>query len=131
VRGNWGEAKTRRSALTEKGDRTMARDRGLEELLNDTLRSVAGLTQKSMFGGWAWLVNGNLVLGARSDGMLVRLGKDNEAWALKIAGTKPMMIGERRMVGWVRAAPEVYADDAVCRKLVESALEFNLSLPKK
>ena len=26
-----------------------------------TLESVPGLTQKAMFGGWAWLVNGNLL----------------------------------------------------------------------
>ena len=109
----------------------MARDKGLEELLNDSLRSVGGLTQKSMFGGWAWLVNGNLALGARSDGMLVRLGKENETWALKIAGVKPMMMRERRMAGWVRAAPEVYANNALLEKLVKAALEFNRTLPKK
>ena len=109
----------------------MARDRGLEELLNDSLRSVAGLTQKSMFGGWAWLVNGNLVFGARTDGMLVRLGKENEAWALKIAGVKPMIMRERPMAGWVRAAPEVYSNDALREKLVNAALEFNRTLPKK
>ena len=57
----------------------MARDRGLEELLNDRLESVSGLTQKAMFGGWAWLVNGNLLCGARVGSMLVRLGKEHEA----------------------------------------------------
>ncbi len=36
----------------------MARDRGLEELLNESLEAAAGLTEKAMFGGWAWLVNG-------------------------------------------------------------------------
>ena len=62
----------------------MARDKGLEELLNDSLAGVPGLTTKAMFGGLAWLVNGNLLCGAREDGMLVRLGKDKDAWALKI-----------------------------------------------
>ena len=28
-----------------------------------------------MFGGWAWLLRGNLVCGAREDGLLARLGK--------------------------------------------------------
>ena len=81
------DVKTRRKRFESKADRTMTRDRGLEELLNDTLLSVKGLTQKPMFGGWAWLVNGNLVCGARTDGMLVRLGKENEAWALKIVAS--------------------------------------------
>jgi hypothetical protein len=69
--------------------------------------------------------------GARADGMLVRLGKDNEDWALKIPGVKSMMMRERRMVGWVKAAPEVYGNDALREKLVAAALKFNRSLPNK
>jgi hypothetical protein len=84
-----------------------------------------------MFGGWAWLVNGNLLCGSRVGSLLVRLGKENEAWALKIPGVSPMMIRERRMPGWVKAAPEVYSDDSLREKLVNAELEFNRSLPKK
>ena len=109
----------------------LARDKGLEALLNDSLATVPGLTQKAMFGGWAWLVNGNLLCGARSDGMLVRLGKENEAWALVIPGVVPMMMRERPMRGWVRAASAVYVNDALRQRLVEAALEFNRSLPRK
>ena len=65
----------------------MARDKGLEELLNDSLTEIPGLTQKAMFGGLAWLLNGNLLCGASKNGMLVRLGKDRYAWALKIAAS--------------------------------------------
>jgi hypothetical protein len=64
----------------------MARDKGLEELLSEHLVGIPGLTQKIMFGGLAWLLHGNLLCGARHDGMLVRVGKDNERWALKIPG---------------------------------------------
>jgi hypothetical protein len=109
----------------------LARDKGLETLLNDSLATVPGLTQKGMFGGWAWLVNGNLLCAARSDGMLVRLGKENEAWALEIPGIVPMMMRGRPMPGWLRAAPVVYVNDALRQRLVEAALEFNRSLPKK
>ena len=109
----------------------MARDKGLEELLNDSLEAMPGLTQKAMFGGWAWLVNGNLLCGARTDSMLVRLGRKNETWALEIPGVLPMMMRERRMHGWVRASPEAYGSDAVRQRLVNAALEFTQSLPKK
>lgn len=109
----------------------MARDQGLEELLNDSLKSVRGLTQKAMFGGWAWLVNGNLLCGARAGGMLVRLGKENEAWALELSGIVPMILGERKMHGWVRASPEAYANDEIREKLLTAALKFNRTLPKK
>ena len=43
----------------------MARNKVLEELLNDDLAQVRGLTEKAMFGGRAWLLNGNLLCGAR------------------------------------------------------------------
>ena len=109
----------------------MARDPGLEELINDELAEISGVTQKAMFGGLAWLVNGNLLLGARKDSLLVRLGKGNDAWALKMGGIIPMIMGKRQMHGWIRVAPEVYGDDKLRGKLVKAALEFNRSLPKK
>ena len=109
----------------------MARDKGLEELLSENLAGTPGLNQKAMFGGMAWLVNGNLLCGASDGGMLVRLGKDNDAWALKIPGVALMVMQGRKMSGWVRAAPHVYGDDALRRKLLKAALEFNGTLPRK
>lgn len=109
----------------------MARDKGLEELLHEDLASVRGLTQKAMFGGWAWLLHGNLLCGARHDGMLVRLGKGHDDWALRLPGIASMMSGTRRMDGWVRAAPEAYGDDTLRQKLIDSALTFARTLPAK
>jgi len=109
----------------------MARDQGLEALLSEDLQDESGLTEKAMFGGLAWLVNGHLLCGARSDGMLVRLGKDKDAWALKLRGIVPMMMGDRHMQGWVRAEPVAYGDDALRRKLLDAALAFVHSLPEK
>lgn len=37
----------------------MARDPGLEELMRDQLSIVEGLSEKAMFGGLAWLMNGH------------------------------------------------------------------------
>jgi hypothetical protein len=109
----------------------MARNKVLEELLTDDLAPVRGVTEKGMFGGRVWLLNGNLLCGARNDGMLVRLGKGNDAWALVTPGITPMISRGRQMHGWIRAAQEVFEDDALRRKLVKAALDFTRSLPKK
>jgi hypothetical protein len=109
----------------------MARNKVLEELLGDDLAQVRGITEKAMFGGWAWLLNGNLLCGARNDGMLIRLGKGNDAWALAMPGIESMIMQGRPMHGWVRAAPQVYEDDMLRRKLLKAALDFTRSLPKK
>lgn len=116
---------------TDRKHNAMARDHGLEALLNEELGSVSGLTEKAMFGGWAWLVDGNLLCCARDDGMLVRLGKNQDGWALEVPGIEPMFSGERRMHGWVRAAPHAWGNDALRGKLVQSALAFVRTLPAK
>jgi hypothetical protein len=109
----------------------MARDEGLEELLREDLAEQRGLTQKPMFGGVAWLLRGNLLCGARDDGMLARLGKGNDAWALALSDIAPMISRGRPMPGWVRAGPAAFGDDALRRKLLGAALAFVRTLPPK
>ncbi|SEH54023.1 hypothetical protein SAMN05216228_1002215 [Rhizobium tibeticum] len=69
----------------------MARDVGLEELLREELGTISGLSEKPMFGGRAFLLDGNLLCGAREDGMLVRLGKGKDGWALGLPGAAQML----------------------------------------
>ncbi|MCM2502617.1 TfoX/Sxy family protein [Aureimonas altamirensis] len=109
----------------------MARDEGLEEILREDLGGMSGLMEKAMFGGWAWLLDGNLLCAARDDGMLARLGKDRDGWALDMPDVVPMISRGRRMQGWVRAGPSAFGDDALRRRLVDAALAFVRSLPAK
>lgn len=109
----------------------MARDAGLEELLRESLDGERGLTEKAMFGGWVWLLNGNLLCGARDDGMLARLGRDRDGWALEVPDVMPMVSRGRRMHGWVRAGPGAFGDDDLRRKLIDAALLFVRTLPAK
>ncbi len=109
----------------------VARDAGLEELLREDLRSERGLTETPMFGGLAWLLRGNLLCGARQDGMLLRLGRDRDGWALALPDIAPMRMGARRMQGWVRVGPAAYGDDALRRRLLDAALDFVRALPGK
>jgi hypothetical protein len=109
----------------------MARNKRLEQLLTEYLADKPGVTEKAMFGGLAWLLHGNLLCGARDDGMLVRLGKGNDGWALAITGIAPMISRGRQMQGWIRVAPEVYENNALRHKLLKAAFDFNKSLPRK
>jgi hypothetical protein len=109
----------------------MSRDAGLEELIRQELGESPALSEKPMFGGLAFLLGGNLLCGARNDGMLVRLGKGNDGWALALAGIEPMVMGGRQMNGWVRAGAKAYGDDALRSRLLDAALAYVLSLPPK
>jgi hypothetical protein len=99
--------------------------------LREDLEAEKGLTEKAMFGGRAWLLDGNLLCGARDDGMLARLGKDKDGWALEIPGIVPMISRGRRMQGWVRAGPIAFGHDMLRRRLIDAALAFVRSLPAK
>ncbi|PST23290.1 cold-shock protein [Rhizobium sp. JAB6] len=109
----------------------MARDAGLEELLREELGERPGLSEKAMFAGWAFLLNGHLLCGAREDGMLIRLGKGNDGWALEQPDIKSMLSGGREMQGWVRAGPEAYGNDMLRKRLLVTALNFVEGLPPK
>ncbi|HHQ6575010.1 TPA: hypothetical protein ACSTLY_001369 [Serratia fonticola] len=107
----------------------MARDHGLEEILREDLEALSGLTEKAMFGGWAWLLDGKLIFAARDDGMLVRLGKGRDSLAFKQPDIFPMISRGRKIQGWVRAGSSTFGDDVLRRKLVDSVLDFVRSLP--
>lgn len=109
----------------------MARDEGLEELIRDDLRDVSGVTEKAMFGGWAWLLHGKLLCGSRDLGMLVRLGKGNVESALKVKNIVPAVMGGRTMAGWVRLESAAMGDQKLRKKLLVQAVEFVKTLPQK
>ncbi|HEV7322025.1 MAG TPA: cold-shock protein [Ensifer sp.] len=109
----------------------MARDAGLEELILEDLGNRAGLSQKAMFGGWAYLLHGNLLLGAREGSLLVRLGKGNDGWALALPDIELMVMNGRAMHGWVRAGAEAYGDDGLRKRLLDGAIVFVETLPAK
>lgn len=109
----------------------MSRDAGLEELIRQELSTRSGISEKPMFGGLAFLLGGHLLCGARNDGMLVRLGKGNDGWALALDGIELMVMGDRRMNGWVRAGPAAFGDDQLRKRLLDAALAYVLALPPK
>ena len=65
----------------------MAYDEGLAELMRGDLAGVPGITEKKMFGGLCFLLDGNMLCGVHKGGGMFRVGKDNEAAAL--AGRGP------------------------------------------
>ncbi len=109
----------------------MARDSGFEDLVRSALGNRPGLTEKGMFGGQAFLLHGKLLCGVRAGSLMLRVGRENEAWALAIAGVEPMMNGARRMHGYVRANADAYVDDGVRDRLIDAAVAFTLTLPRK
>ena len=109
----------------------MARDKGLEELIRNQLSGQRGLTEKAMFGGWAWLLNGKLLCAARHDGALVRVGAGNDLEELKSPGVTRMISRGREMRGWIRIEAETFCDGQFAVTAIQKAIAFVRSLPAK
>ncbi|MBC7167560.1 TfoX/Sxy family protein [Phenylobacterium sp.] len=112
----------------------MARDAGLEALvrehLDEALGGASGLSEKPMFGGLAWMLDGRLLCGASDRGLMARLGKGQDAWALAHPQIEPLRAG-RPLPGWIIAAEDAWCDDALRARLLEAALAFVRGLPAK
>lgn len=113
----------------------MAIDEGLNERFRTAVSTLNGISEKDMMGGTCFMLNGNMLGGAdiNKDGnprFMFRVGKDNEATALKRAGAIPVELGKRRMGGLI------FVDSKKCNKKqldawVKLTLQFVGNLPKK
>jgi TfoX/Sxy family transcriptional regulator of competence genes len=108
----------------------MAYDEGLAQILRDDLAGET-ITERKMFGGLAFLLDGNMVCGIHKGGAMFRVGKPNDDAALAVPGCTPMMMTGRRMPGFVALTDDATADDARRGQLMALALGFVRTLPPK
>ena len=109
----------------------MAYDERLAQAMRDALEGHEGISEKKMFGGLCFLLNGNMVCGVHKGGAMFRVGKKSEADALAVPGTGPMTFTGRKMGGMVEADDETVADDRRRARLMALALAHASSLPPK
>lgn len=109
----------------------MAYDDGLAELLRSDLIDIDGISERKMFGGLCFMLNGNMLCGVHKNGGMFRVGKDNEARALDIPGAGPMQFTGRKMGGMIDVSDTLLADDTARAKCLELALDFVAPLPAK
>lgn len=109
----------------------MAYDEGLASILRDHLVDHAGIVEKNMFGGIAFMLNGNMLCGVHKGGGMFRIGKANEEAALAIEGTMPLAFTKKKMGGMVDVTDGAISDDETRSALMALALEFVGGLPAK
>ena len=108
----------------------MAVDEVLAQLLRDDLKGEV-VTERTMFGGRCFLINGNMVCGTMKASALFRVGKPNDAAALAIPGTSPMVQRGKAMAGFVELPTALCADASLRTALSAMALAFARSLSPK
>jgi hypothetical protein len=107
----------------------MAFDDTLAARIRTQLGKKKGLTEKKLFGGIGFLLNGNLACAVREDEMLVRVvpAETNEA----LANKHTRLFGTRPMKGWILVAPEGLKTEKALAKWIETGVDYAASLPPK
>jgi TfoX/Sxy family transcriptional regulator of competence genes len=110
----------------------MPYDESLAERIRSLLAAEKGVTEKKMFGGLGFMVDGHMAVAAASDGsLMVRADPaDAEAW-VDGPSVAPMEMRGRPMTGWLLVSPDVLADDDRLRLWVDRGVAFVRTLPPK
>jgi TfoX/Sxy family transcriptional regulator of competence genes len=103
----------------------------LAERIRQKLIPIVPLDEKKMFGGISFLVNGNLTVGVIKESIIVRVGPEKHATALKQTGARPFDMTGKPMSGWVMVSKNGYSSDSDLERWIHLALEFVKTLPPK
>jgi hypothetical protein len=108
----------------------MAYDEVLADRLRDRLRDAAGVAEKKMFGGLAFLTHGNMTVGVHGDDLIVRISPDASGSALARPGVRPFDLTGRPMRGWVLVAGD-HLDDVDLDRWIGDAAAYVATLQPK
>ncbi len=110
----------------------MAVDEELVGRLRAATSHLDGIVEKRMFGGIAFMLNGNMCVGVTSKGgMMVRVGKDAHEATMKLPFARPMDFTGRKMKAFALVDPEGIQTDKALAEWVERARAFVATLPAK
>jgi hypothetical protein len=110
----------------------MAYDQELAHRVRELLADEPGLSEMRMFGGLAFLLDGNMAVGLSSGGeLMVRVGADATDAALARAHTRIFDMAGRSMSGWILVAPAGLVSKRQLGAWVGWGVRFARTLPSK
>jgi TfoX/Sxy family transcriptional regulator of competence genes len=110
----------------------VAYDEKLATRLRELLEHEQGLTEKRMFGGLAFLINGNMSVSASGQGgLLLRVDPDETDALLAEPHAQPFEMRGRAMQGWLRVAPEGLRTKRELERWARRGVAYARSLPSK
>ena len=99
--------------------------------LRVALKKLTPVTERKMFGGVAFMVNGHMCAGVNGDDLVLRLGHEQAAAALTKPHTRPMDFTGRPLKSMVYLEPPAYRTARQLDAWLKRALAFNQTLPPK
>ena len=106
-----------------------------EDPLNGRIRQILSsrrrISERKMFGGVCFMINGNMCVGTWKGSLIVRLDKKNHDKTLAEPHTRPADMNGRTMKGWALVEPAGIASEDDLATWVARAADYAASLPAK
>jgi TfoX/Sxy family transcriptional regulator of competence genes len=110
----------------------MAYDEDLAWRIRELVGQETRLTEQKMFGGLAFLLNGNMAVSASGrGGLLVRVDPADNDELIATGEAEPMVMGGRSMEGWLRVPPDQLEIEGQLEIWVRRGVEYASALPAK
>jgi TfoX/Sxy family transcriptional regulator of competence genes len=110
----------------------MAYDEDLAYRLRDLVQHEPGFSEKKMFGGLAFLINGHMAVAAsREGGLLLRVDPAQTEKLLRDKHADPFEMRGRPMTGWLRIARAGTTSEDELERWVAIGVGYAKALPPK
>jgi TfoX/Sxy family transcriptional regulator of competence genes len=110
----------------------VAYDEDLADRIRELLAGDRTVTEKRMFGGLAFLVDGKLAISASGRrGLLARIDPAQHDRLTRGAHVEAFVMRGRPMEGWLHVAPEAVHTTRQLRTWVDRCVTYARSLPPK
>jgi hypothetical protein len=110
----------------------MAYDEELAARIRKLIGGEVDLAEKKMFGGLAFLIAGNMAIGASGEGgILVRVDPEETDSLVETTSARPMEMRGREMKGWLRVDSEDVPTRDALAEWVARGTAYARSLPPK
>ena len=109
----------------------MAYDEGLAQRIREVLHDQPGLVEKKMFGGLAFMINGNMSIGVVKHDLMVRVGAEAYQQTLEHPDAREMDFTGKPLKGFVYVDGSAVESDEKLSEWIDRGQQFALSLPAK
>jgi TfoX/Sxy family transcriptional regulator of competence genes len=110
----------------------MAYDEELAARVREVVTSEPGLSEKRMFGGLAFLIDGNMAVSVSGQGgLLLRVDPTQTEALVTQPHVQRFAMRGREMDGWLRVDPEALETDDALRRWVSHGIGYARLLPRK
>ena len=107
----------------------MSFDEGLAQRVREALGLRPGVTERRMFGGLAFLLDGKMFVGISGRKLMARVGADRYQDALALPHVREMNFTGKPMRGYVYVEPQGLAEDSDLAAWVTWCASHVASLP--